>query len=474
MTNNNKIMLDRPMWEQLSFAPATGIAGTNIENDGERYIYSYFQTSATVAQFWRYCTWTDAWQQLATPVTQTGTVANMVFTKVVGGQYNGQVFGSIYLFVANGTICYFYKYDVATNTWSANLGTTNIPAAFNTDCYISYPSLPKNKYDTNYHTGYVRTITTTGAAIAGATSIAVSALVEAMVAGTCLRFGTYDISLTASAVKGDVSITVSGATEAMKAGAVLKLRSGYDLTLSADSLAGATTLSVYPLDLALTTNDKIIVEKYAVLTASAAVSATSLTVGAIRIGIPSASTAGYYGNMYLVGNNSTVMYRFNIGGNVWATTNAGAVAIPAVTGTVGAGCAIKWLPNSSFGANKLIVIRGGGTANIYTYDLVLNTWATVTIVPATETFTTGTQVASRDIDGHQNHLLIFKDGTNRIYEWKTHKGIIQPKINQWLYPASTAVVGDKSLILTTPEGIDFYYMLLHSSNAFLRCALIDS
>ena len=26
--NNNKYMLDRPMWEQLTFAPVTGIAGS--------------------------------------------------------------------------------------------------------------------------------------------------------------------------------------------------------------------------------------------------------------------------------------------------------------------------------------------------------------------------------------------------------------------------------------------------------------
>ena len=37
--NNNKYMLDRPMWEQLTFAPVTGIAGSNIVDDGLRFIY---------------------------------------------------------------------------------------------------------------------------------------------------------------------------------------------------------------------------------------------------------------------------------------------------------------------------------------------------------------------------------------------------------------------------------------------------
>ena len=103
MTNNNAYMLDRPQWEQVSFAPATGIAGTCNCDDNRRFIYTYFQINATVAQFWRYDTWADCWQQLATPATQTGSVANLTFTKAVGGQYNGQVFGSVYLFVGNGT-----------------------------------------------------------------------------------------------------------------------------------------------------------------------------------------------------------------------------------------------------------------------------------------------------------------------------------------------------------------------------------
>ncbi len=476
MINNNKAMLDRPMWEQLSFTPGNivGIAGTNMENDGERYIYCYFQTSATAAQFWRYCTWFDSWQQLATPATQTGTVANMVYTRAVGGQYNGQVFGAIYLFVGNGTTCYFYKYDIATNTWSANLGTTNVPATFGTDAYIAYPSLPKNNYETTYHSGYVRTITTTAVAATGATTVSVSALPEALATGTCLRFGTYNIDITSNVAKGATSIAVSGAIEAMAAGTVLKVTNGLEVVLSTASLAGATTLSVYPVQMPLDTTMKIKVEKYAVLTAAAALNATSLTVSALRVGIPSGATAGYYGNMYLIGNNATAMYRFNIGGNAWATTNAAGVAIPAITGAPGAGCAIKYLPGSSLGADKLLIIRGGGTSNMYTYDLVANTFATVSVQPTTETFTTGTNVAARDLGGKQNNLLILKDATNRVYEYKPEKGLIEPKINQWLYPTGTAVVGDKSLVLTSPDGIDFFYTLLHSSAGFVRCALIDS
>ena len=474
MINNNKVMLDRPMWEQLSFAPATGIAGSNIVDDGSRFIYSYFQTSATTAQFWRYDTWTDTWQQLATPATQTGTVANMIFTKSVGGQFSGQVFGSVYLFVGNGTTAYFYKYDIATNTWSAALSTANVPANFANDCYLMCPSVGRNNFETAYHSGVTRTITTTALAMAGATTVTVSALPEALAAGTCLRFGAYDISITANALKGATTLSVSGATQPMKAGTVLNLDNGYEICLSADSLAGATSLSTYPLLNSVTTANKIKVEQWAVLTASAALNATSLTVSALRVGIASASTAGYYGNMYLIGNNATVVYRYNIGGNAWTTTsaNSGNPAIAALPGSAGLGCALKWLP--AFSPDKLWCLRGGGTNAVYIYDLVANSWTTETYYPSSETFTTGTMVAARDINGKQATLLIQKDSTMRIYEGVPYRNTLIPKLNQWLYPTSTAVVGDKSCVITSPDGVDFYYMLLHSSTAFVRCALIDS
>ena len=345
--NNNKLMLDRPIWEQLSFAPATGIAGTCITDDNERFIYTLFQTSATASQFWRYDTWSDCWQQLATPSTQTGTVNSIVFARTVGGQFNGRVYGSVYLFNGNGTTAYFYKYDIATNTWSANLGTTNVPATFATDAYLCFPSVCKNNYLSSYHSGVTRTITSSATASVGATTISVSALHEALASGTVLRFGTYDITLSTNALKGATSLSVSGATESMASGTILKCYDGTEVCLSSAFTGGGTTLTVYPISKAISTSNKIKVEKFAVLTASATASATSITVSPLLVGIPSGATAPYYGNMYLVGNNATVMYRYNIGANAWATTsaNSGNQAIPAVTGTVGAGCALKWLPS---------------------------------------------------------------------------------------------------------------------------------
>ena len=475
MENNNKAMLDRPMWEQLTFHPTAGVDGTSMVDDGERYIYQWIQGAYT-AQFWRYDTFTDTYQPLLVPATVAGTIANLTFTRSVGGQLNGVVSGSIYLFMGNGSNCYFYKFDIATLTWSANLGTLNIPAAFTNDCCVVYPGVSRNNYEAGYHAGVTKIITLSSSAAAGATTLSLSApTTEQMAIGTALRFGVYKITVNQNASKGATTLSVSGATMDMKAGTILKVNSGYEVCLSADVTAGDAILNIVPLRQSIRASSTIIVEQWAVLTALATSGATTLTVAALRVGIDYTTnpTAGYYGNMYLIGNASAVFYRYNIGVNSWSVTsaNSGNPALPGVPTAVNRGCAIKWLPG--YEPNKLYCIRGGGGSQIYVYDLVLNTWSTLTYYPPTE-FTTGTMVATRDIAGKQSTLYIQKDATMRIYEFVPYKNALEPVLTQWLYPTGTAVVGDKSLILTSPDGIDFYYILLHSSQAFLRCALIDS
>lgn len=473
VTNTNALGIDIPEWDQLAFAPATGVAGTNICDDGKRYIYTYFQTSATVAQFWRYDTWSDCWQQLATPATQTGTVANMFYTETVGGQWSGRTFGSVYLFVGNGTICYLYKYDIATNAWSANLGTSGVPAAFATDAYLMHPGPARNNWEGGYHSGVLRTITLSAGIAVGATSASVNALPEALPVGARLRFGVFSVTTTAAAARGAITLAVSALAQGLAAGTTITLPNGIGVTLSAAASAAATSISVYPLPKAIASGTVIAVEQFIVLTVAAAAAATSVTISAALYSIDNASTALYYGQAYLIGHNATVMYRYNFGANAWATTsaNAGNPAIPAVTAAAGLGCALNWLP--AFAPDKLWVLRGAVSASAYAYDLVANTWSTETYHPATETFTTGTHVATRSLGGKQSTLLIQKDATMRIYEGNPALNTLEPKLNQYAYPTGTAVVGDRSCCMTTPDGMEYYYTLLHSSTAFLRALLID-
>ena len=469
--NNNKYMLDRPMWEQLTFAPITGIAGSCNCDDNRRFIYNYFQTSATAAQFWRYDTWADCWQQLATPATQTGSVGAIRYVESVGGSFGGTTYGSVWLLVGNGTVAYFYKYDISSNAWST-MSIASVPTNIGTDFSIVFPEPQLNNNSLGYHSGITRTITTTGIIATGATSIAVSALPQALASGTRLRFGTFSITLSAAASAGANSLSVAALPYGINAGALLETPRGGLVTVKTTASAGAISIDVYPIRRALDIGSVFVVERYVVLTASAAASATSITVAAVNYSLELGASAYYYDHMYLVGNNATVMYRYSVSGNAWATTNASAVAIPAVTGSVGGGCTIKWLP--SYAPDKLYVVRGNGTSNIYAYDLVANTWSTAAFHPSTETFTTSSAHTARSIGGKGYSIISSKEATMRIYEYDPSLSRLHPKINQWLYPTGAAVQGDRATCLRSPDEVEFYYLLLPSSTALVRCALIDS
>ena len=471
VVNNNKYMLDRPMWEQLTFAPITGGAGSCNCDDNRRFIYNYFQVTVSVAQFWRYDTWADSWQQLATPATQTGSVGAIRYVESVGGQFGGTTYGSVWLLIGNGTIAYFYKYDIATNAWVA-MSIASVPATLGTDFAFSYPEPQLNNNEIGYHSGITRTITTSATVATGATTIAVNALPQALASGTRLRFGSFNVTLTADVVAGATTLPVVALPYGLNAGTLIETPRGGLVTVRTTAAAGATSIDVYPIRRALTNGSVFKVERYVVLTASAAASATSITVAACMYSLESGANAYYYDHMYLVGNNVTVMYRYAVSGNAWATTNASAVAIPAVTGTVGVGCAIKWLP--SYDPNKLYVIRGSGTSNIYTYDLVLNTWATTSFHPSTETFMTSSTHTTRSIGGKGYSIISSKDATMRIYEYDPSLSRLHPKMNQWLYPTGGAVQGDRATCLRSPDEVEFYYLLLPLSTALVRCALIDS
>ena len=469
--NNNKYMLDRPMWEQLSFAPAAGIAGSCNCDDNRRFIYNYFQTSATAAQFWRYDTWSDCWQQLATPATQTGTVGAIRYVESVGGQFGGASYGSVWLLIGNATIAYFYKYDIATNSWAA-MSIASVPANIGTDFSFTYPEPQLNNNEIGYHSGITRTITTSATVATGATSIAVTALPQALSSGARLRFGSFNVTLTADVVAGANVIPVVSLPYGLLAGTLIETPRGGLVTVRNTAAAGATSVDVYPIRRALTNGSIFKVERYVVLTASAAASATTITVATCMFSLESGAQAYYYDHMYLVGNNATVMYRYSVSGNAWATTNASAVAIPAVTGAVGGGCTIKWLP--SYAPDKLFIIRGNGTSNIYAYDLATNTWSTASFHPSTETFTTASTHTARSIGNKGYSIISSKDATMRIYEYDPSLNRLHPKMNQWLYPTGAAVQGDRATCLRSPDEVEFYYLLLPSSTALVRCALIDS
>ena len=62
----------------------------------------------------------------------------------------------------------------------------------------------------------------------------------------------------------------------------------------------------------------------------------------------------------------------------------------------------------------------------------------------------------------------------RMFEFVPYRNTLVPKLTQQQYATGTAVVGDKMCFVTSPDGVDYLFNLLHSSSAFLRGPMIDS
>lgn len=409
ITNNNKRMIDRPIWEQLNSGPANTAAGACIVDDNSRYIYSIYSASS----FWRYDTWADTWQQLASPPGGTLSAGSCLrYVAEMGTQYNGVVYGSVYALIANGTAAVFYRYDIATNTWSAALSVANIPANWGTVGRLVIPEPFLNALQGGYHGATsLNTAKLTAEAVAGASSLSVEALPLALPANAVLNFGTLTAPL------------------------------------------------------------------WAVLTAAAAAGATTLSVSPLLASIASAASAYWYADLYLFGNGAAQVYRYNIASNTWSVTssNSGNPAFPPMPAIPGNGFVAAWLPASgrSNQGNELVVVRGANDCIVYAYDLNANTWVTLPVTPATEGFTTGSSSGIlADGTGKNAALLLQKDTTGRIYRLDLVKGRMDPVATQSLIAQGTAVTGDKMTILKDPEGgIPFIYSLVNTSAFFLRMAM---
>lgn len=194
--------------EIVKYLPANSVAGSCMVDDGIRYIY--YMISATL--FYRYDTWTNQHQQLANPTGAFGAGTCMKYTKQIGSQLNGVVYGSVYAMITTDVSKpVFTRYNIASDTWVVQ-NVTGFPGTFGTDAYICFPSPELNNNSGAYHSGVTQTITSPGGAGAGAVSVLVSALPTALAANTILNFGTmanpiYAV-LSAGAAAAATSISV--------------------------------------------------------------------------------------------------------------------------------------------------------------------------------------------------------------------------------------------------------------------------
>ena len=179
--------------------------------------------------------------------------------------------------------------------------------------------------------------------------------------------------------------------------------------------------------------------------------------------------------IYFIGNNAVTMYRYSISGNTW-TTLTPSVARGAAPGTglggswVHSVSAADWNNESAILNGRYIYsLRGGGSTVLDRYDIAGNSWASIPYAPATETFTTGTKhVYSKD------RIYIQKDATGRWFAYEIAENAMQPW-GTATYTQGAAVLGDTAFDVTYKDGateIDYIYFILNTSTVLLRQMVI--
>ena len=165
--------------------------------------------------------------------------------------------------------------------------------------------------------------------------------------------------------------------------------------------------------------------------------------------------------IYLIGNNATIFYRYQITTNAWVVSPTTIASCPS---TSGAGCSLAWMPG--WNTDRIVRIRGTATATIEYYSITGNSWTAITYLPATETFTTGTQIATKGMA--DDKIFIQKDATLRIYCLDLGDATLTPQATEYLVASGAALVGDRLVYVKETNGIEFLYFAPSTSANFLR------
>jgi len=132
----------------------------------------------------------------------------------------------------------------------------------------------------------------------------------------------------------------------------------------------------------------------------------------------------------------------------------------------GIGFQLNWLYGS--GMHKyMLAPRGSGWNVIDYYDITTELFEfTPFISPQFETFTTGSMYA---YDGVK-YVYINKESTNRIYRLDVVSRTME-NAGTIPYGHSTALVGNRMEIISTPEGLKFLYIMRHNASEIFRALI---
>ena len=471
---------DIPTWDWLSFFPqGATYHGTAHAYDGSRFFYLLAQTGSTGAAstttLWKYDTWTDGWQYLAT--TTSGYTGITL-------KYDGV--RNVLILTTGNASTEWRVYSLNSSNISM-LGQTITPYTLTTITTVlpSAAGIGASLELTNDLSFSATAITGTAASGGSSTTVLNSAKIfNQGHAGMRLRLtsGTYSGQYrTISSVSTDgITATVTaafGGTPAAGDTFIVEYAQGTATgTQSASTLQDTnqtwTTNFYANFDVKITSGTGSGQRRrIASNTANTLTLATTVT-GNTNTGnwsVTPDSTSVYQivpsGDFlyYASGTSGTGFYKIDLNTGASATTWTTLTAVP---GTVGGGGDLVYTKSRT--PYVIHALRGNATGNIYQYNIGLNTWTTpVTTKLASETFTTGSALSSYDNEGW---LIIHVSGTTRIIGYNLSSGDVEP-IGTLPYAAPGAYDGHRMCQITSIDGVKWLYFQRAAGQEFYRLAI---
>lgn len=328
-------------WTELPELLDTPWAGASIGFDGTN---PYVMRGNNSTDFWKYNVALAEWQSLAPVSATVSTGANLVYG------YDGNFYTP-----RGANTLTFYRYNIATNTWSARTNITtgqlfngNQKGAY-ANGYIYYARSAGTTGFLRYDiVGNSWTVLATTPATANDTSLAFNANDNLIY---MLRSsGTYDLW------KFDPTIGATGdwVGPQQVMNNTITMATGSDLVWNGVTGAGAYVYAIRGGTAGFYRYD---------------MTANTWTALASLPAVPTTDTTCAYNGGYIYcprGANTTTFYRYTVASNTWAT-------VTAAPGTVSNGGGTAY--NAS--TNRVYMLRGNGTANLYSTDVAVGSWTTL-------------------------------------------------------------------------------------------------
>lgn len=477
-TSNLKKGVDLLAWDWLApFPPGNSYHGTGVTYDGSRYLYWLIQYGSTggnsTAQLWRYDTWSDGWQYLATTANANSgadiiydNVRNVLWYTVQGTAWYGYNLNTTSITVSNVTLS---PYTIATMT-PVLTGGTGIGGAIQyiSDTSISEPfdsgtltsgSTTTTLYDTTtplFHSGFAGLhLKLTSGTASGERRTIQSAGSDGSSVVVAPAFGSAPASGDAFTIEYPAGTASAGASSTLTDSSQSWITNSYanwDVQITGGTGSGqrrriaSNTATTLTLASATTGNTR---------TGNFATAPDATSTYKI---VP--STDFLY---VLRGGTTTDLYRIdlNTGANAASWT-----ALTAVPATVAGGGTLLWGRNTAPGS--LYIMRGNATRDLYRYDIGTNAHTTLTTTSlGSETFTQGSHGA---LIPDNRMIVMQKDSATRLVVYRLNDLGSEP-IGTQPYAAGAGYEGHRMIYVKSPDGVKWLYVMRPGGMEFFRVAL---